>query len=148
MGLDRTSIHKPEFCLPGQGWRIFNKAVVKIPIQATPPYDMTVAKWLVSNTVQTRDGQKKPVVGLYVFWFVADNEQTVSHAERIWWLARDLLRTGVLQRWAYVSYFTICEPGQEEATFERVKQLIAVSVPEFQLPPKTAGASALAEHQP
>jgi hypothetical protein len=49
-----------------------------------------------------------------------------------------LLRTSVLERWAYVSYFAQCEPGQEDAAFERIKKLIAASVPEFQLPPKAA----------
>ena len=43
--------------------------------------------------------------------------------------------TGVLQRWAYVSYFSVCEPGQEDATFARMEKLIAASVPAFQLPP-------------
>jgi hypothetical protein len=47
-----------------------------------------------------------------------------------------LLTTGVLQRWAYISYFAVCEPGQEDAAFERVKKLIVASVPEFQLAPK------------
>jgi hypothetical protein len=50
-------------------------------------------------------------------------------------LALNLLRTGVLQRWAYVSYFSVCEPGQEDATFARMEKLIAASVPAFQLPP-------------
>jgi len=44
----------------------------------------------------------------------------------------------VLQRWAYVSYFTACLPGQEDATFARMKALITASVPEIQLPPDTA----------
>ena len=43
--------------------------------------------------------------------------------------------TGVLQRWAYISYFTVCAPGEEDATFERMEKLIAASVPEYQLPP-------------
>ena len=50
----------------------------------------------------------------------------------------DSLRHGVLQRWAYVSYFAYCWPGQEDATFARMKQLIAASVPEFQPPPAAA----------
>ena len=73
--------------------------------------------------------------GLYVFWFVARNEETTSHWQRVWWLTRDLLTTGMLQRWAYISYFAICEPGQEDAAFERVNKLIAASVPKFQLAP-------------
>ena len=82
----------------------------------------------------------RQITGLYVFWFVADNEETVSHWQRVLWLARDLLQTGVLQRWAYVSYFTVCEPGQDDATFKRMEQLIAASVPEFQVPPRTDSA--------
>jgi hypothetical protein len=86
--------------------------------------------------MQNNDGQKQEVRGLYVFWFVARNEQTTSHWQRIWWLTRDLLTTGTLQRWAYVSYFTTCLPGQEDAAFGQMEKLIAASVPEFQLPPK------------
>jgi hypothetical protein len=145
MGMDRTSIHKPEICMPGQGWRINQRSEVTIPIGTDPPYPLVVAKWVLSNTIQTSDGRKVRVGGLYVFWFVAENEQTASHWQRVWWLARDLLRAGVLQRWAYVSYFCICEPGKEDAAFERVKQLIAASVPEFQLPPKTARAATVAK---
>ena len=76
---------------------------------------------------------------------IEDQEETINHWQRLWWLARDLLRTGVLQRWAYVSCFTVCIPGQEEAVFERVKRLIAASVPEFQLPPKSAEVAAMAK---
>jgi len=62
----------------------------------------------------------------------------------MWWMARDLIRTGVLQRWAYVSYLAICEPGQEDATFERMKTFIAASVPEFQLTPSAREAAVAA----
>jgi len=40
-----------------------------------------------------------------------------------------------LQRWAYISYFSQCEPGQEDAAFARMEKLIAASVPKFQMPP-------------
>ena len=136
MGTDRTSIHKPEYCLPGQGWTIDLKTNVNLSISGPQPYQLPVAKWLITNFIQTQDGKKEKVRGLYVFWFVAHNEETTSHGQRAWWLARDLLTTGVLQRWAYISYFAVCAPGQEDAAFDRMRKLIAVSVPEFQLPPK------------
>jgi hypothetical protein len=136
MGMDRTSINKPEFCLPGQGWRIDQKAMVDLPIEGRDSYPLRVAKWTITNFIQDNDGRKQEVRGLYVFWFVAKNEETTSHWQRIWWLTRDLLTTGILQRWAYVSYFTICLPGQEDATFDRMKKLITASVPEFQPPLK------------
>jgi hypothetical protein len=135
MGADRTSIHKPDYCLPGQGWVIKDRSVVNIPVAGAQNYELPVSKWVIANSFQTPDGQKQAVGGLYVFWLVADGEETPDNYQRMWWLARDLLRTGVLQRWAYVSYFTVCAPGQEDAAFERVKSLIAHSVPEYQFPP-------------
>jgi hypothetical protein len=70
---------------------------------------------------------------------VADQELTADHLQRMWWMARDLIRTGILQRWAYVSCFSVCVPGQEEATYQRMKEFIVAAVPEFQL---TNGRSA------
>jgi len=135
MGTDRTSIHKPEYCLHGQGLDVLQKSVVNIPIAGALPYQLPVAKWIVSSPQQGWHG-------IYVFWFVADKEQTVSHWQRIWWLARDLIKTGVLQRWAYVNYLAPCAPGQEDATFDRLQKLIAASVPEFQVAPRAAAVAA------
>jgi hypothetical protein len=135
MGTDRTSIHKPDYCLPGQGWTINAKTVTNITVAGPHPYPLPVAKWVVGNVYQTPDGEKHQVSGLYVFWFVADGQQTTDNYERMWWLGRDLLRKGVLQRWAYIAYFAMCPPGQEDATFDQMKALIAQAVPEFQPAP-------------
>lgn len=130
MGADRTSIHRPEFCLPGQGWQINSKTEAKVPLQSSQAYELPVMKWTVGQNYQGQD-----ISGVYVFWFVADNEQTTGIVPMQLQMIQDQLLTGVLQRWAYVSYFTVCVPGQEDATFERMAKLIASSVPEFQLPP-------------
>ncbi len=135
MGADRTSIHRPDYCLPGQGWTIDSKTAINIPIGGEHPYELQALKWTVRNLFPTPDGQKQEVSGVYVFWFVADNEQTPNYVQFQYQLIRDLLFTGKLQRWAYISYFTLCPPGQEEAAFERMKKLIAASVPAYQLPP-------------
>jgi hypothetical protein len=135
MGADRTSIHKPDYCLPGQGWTITGRAVTNITVAGAHPYPLPVAKWTVSNVFQLPDGQKQQVSGLYVFWLVADGQQTPNNYQRMWWMARDLLRTGVLQRWAYVAYFAMCAPGQEDATFAQMEDLIGHAVPEFQIDP-------------
>ena len=76
MGADRTSIHKPDYCLPGQGWSIDKKETVNIPIEGSRPYQLPVAKWTIAILFRTPDGRKEKVCGLYVFWFVADNEET------------------------------------------------------------------------
>jgi hypothetical protein len=141
MGCDRTSLHKTEFCLEGQGWRIDHSATLEttVRMERPYPYDLPVTKFVTTKEV-TVSGQSMTARGIYVLWFVADdNEYTGRHWQRMWWMARDLLLTGVLQRWASISYFAPCAPGQEDATFERMKKLIVASVPEFQLVPGPAG---------
>jgi hypothetical protein len=146
MGSDRTSIHKTEFCMEGSGWRIdrSRSGEVKIHMDRPYPYDLPVMKYFTSREVDI-NGQKTLLSGIYVAWFVADNDEyTTDHLQRVWWLARDLLRTGVLQRWALVNYFSVCMPGQEEATFERMKKLIVQTVPDFQLVPRAPTTTASA----
>ncbi|MSU59320.1 MAG: exosortase-associated EpsI family protein [Pedosphaera sp.] len=140
MGTDRTSMHKPQYCLEGAGWKIDNAASseTKIPIARPQPYDLPVIKLLATRTFQNTNGATITYRGIYIYWFVADGALSgdKSGGERMWWMAKNLLQTGVLQRWAYVSCFSICLPGQEEATFERMKTFLGAAVPGFQLTPK------------
>jgi hypothetical protein len=135
MGADRTSIHNADYCLDGQGFSGREKSVVNIFVAGTQPYQLPVARWDVSGEFAQPDGQKIIRHGVYVFWFVADGEETPDHFEFMKRQTLHFLRTGVLQRWAYISYFSACAPGQEDATFGRMEKLIAASVPEFQQPP-------------
>jgi len=135
MGADRTSIHQPDFCLPGQGWTIRQKSVENIPLTNSTA-QLPVAKWVVSNELQAPDGNKVAVSGIYIFWLVADGAQTPSHSRFIREASLHTLFTGELQRWAYVSFFSYCAPGEEEATFEKMKALIGAAAPEFQLSAK------------
>ncbi len=140
MGSDRTSIHKSEFCLEGQGWRIDRGASheTTVHLERPYPYDLPVMKYIASWDSDV-GGKRRVARGIYIQWFVADHDEcTAQHWRRMWWMARDLLWTGVLQRWASISYFAQCAPGEEDAAFERLKQFIAVSVPEFQLVPHPA----------
>ena len=138
MGSDRTSLHKPQFCLTGSGWAIDNNATREetLRMERPHPYDLPVVKYVASRREQL-EGRDVDARGIYVYWFVADDtlSATESGLERMWSMARELVTTGVLQRWAYISYFAKCLPGQEAATYERLKKLIVASAPEFQIPP-------------
>lgn len=147
MGADRTSIHKPQFCLEGAGWKIDHAASLqtKLPVERPQRYELPVVKLVSTRSVPNHSGQPVTVRGVYVYWFVADGALSgdLSGRERMWWMAKHLLWTGVLQRWAYVSCLAVCLPGQEDATFERMKSFIAAAVPEFQLTPKAEDPAAV-----
>jgi len=145
MGTDRTSMHKPQFCLTGDGWNIDQAASGQTSIHMEQPcsYDLSVIK-LVATKEALVNGERQTARAVYVYWYVADDalSASVSGVERMWLMADRLLRTGVLQRWAYVSCFSICSPGQEDAAFARIKKFITESVPRFQLMPPSPVASA------
>lgn len=145
MGSDRTSLHKPQYCLGGSGLRIEEALSTeeKVPIERPRPYDLPVTKLITTAVGSVSDPRDAPRV-IYTYWFVADGEVTARHSQRMWWMVRDLVRTGVLQRWAYVACFAACAPGQEDATFERMKRFIAAAVPEFQLTARPAEAAVAA----
>lgn len=136
MGADRTSIHRPDYCLPGQGWQIVDRSEVKIPVAGSHPYELPVQRWTIHNKLALPDGRQQEVSGFYIFWFTAEDKVTGDYTGIQTSIVKNLVLHGVLERWAYVSYFTLCPPGQEEAVFARIKKLIAESAPEFQLPPK------------
>jgi hypothetical protein len=135
MGQDRTSIHKPQYCLTGQGFKIRKTEVTNIPIEKPHPYELKVMKMTVSKSMTRSDGSSQEVGGVYVYWFASDKQLTPFHLERMWLMARDLVITGVLKRWSYVSLLSTCEPGKETEIYSRMKELIPDLIPEFQLTP-------------
>jgi hypothetical protein len=147
MGSSRASIHKPQICLTAQGWKI-NDALTRVEqvhLEKPFPYDLPMML-LLSTKQMELNGQTVTKQGVYVYWFVDADRYTPHHAQRMLWTAKDILFTGVLDRWAYIFYFSVCDPGQEAAVLERMEKLIAVSAPEYQLVPNAKTATAASQH--
>ncbi|MFA6544569.1 MAG: exosortase/archaeosortase family protein, partial [Limisphaerales bacterium] len=132
MGRDRTSIHQPQYCLTGQGWLIEKTEEVRLPVAKPQPHEIPALKLTASKVFEAPDGQRVPVRAIYVYWFVADGAVTAHRSERLRRMAEELIKTGTLQRWAYVACFAQCLPGDEDKAFARVKEFVAEAVPEFQ----------------
>jgi Protein of unknown function (DUF3485) len=135
MGTDRTSIHRPEYCLTGVGWKVLKQA--DQPFGESGPGPRRVQRFDCRLRTES-GGRPMDVSGVYVFWFISKDKQTSSHWQRQWWMIRDLVTRGTLQRWAYVSFFAPCAPGQEEAAYQRVSELIRATAPYFEISPDMA----------
>jgi hypothetical protein len=132
MGTDHTSIHQPQYCLVAQGWNITNSE--RIVLAMDRPYaDIPAIKLTATRVRQLTNGQARVENCLYVYWFVSGNKVTSDEGSRLWSIASSLLKKGEIERWAYVSYFVPCAPGQESATFLNLQKFIVASAPEFQL---------------
>ncbi len=133
MGSDRTSIHKAKYCLEATGWTIDNEQLTHIAMVQPYPYQLAVTKLFIHRAVSTPSGQKGIQRALYVYWFVADKELTAQHGQRLWWLTRDLMRRGILQRWAYIACLVVYPEGQEDAMYQQLADFLRACVPQFQL---------------
>jgi len=134
MKSDRTSIHRPQVCVTGQGFRIDKTEVIEIPVALPTPYTLQATCLTLSK--QERDpstGQLHDWRAMYIYWFVAEHRMVPDHPEALWFVSQDLLTTGVLHPWAYVSCFSRCAPGQEAVMLARMKRLIALTAPESHL---------------
>lgn len=132
MKRDRTSIHNPQVCVTAQGWQIDKTEVISIPIAKPHPYTLKATAMSISNETPDGNGGKQTLKGWYIFWFVSEDEVLARLGEAHWSIARTLLVSGKLQRFAYVSCYSYGRPGEEGVLLARMKRLIASSVPQFQ----------------
>lgn len=133
MGTDRTSLHRPQWCLPAQGWVIEQEEQKMIPVTQPYPYLLPVMMLKARQEGQLPDGRTVKRSGVYVYWFVSAEQLTAQNNEYMVSILKHLLWKGELQRWAYVTCFSACAPGQEERVYQHAQELIAGAVPHFQL---------------
>ena len=121
-GDDMTnSIHRPERCLPAQGWNLQASEPRILPMPSGKQLEVT--RLQNARSVERPDKTRGNVVNLNYYWFVGHNDMTASHMTRTGIDLRDRLLYGYNQRWAYVTVAGIVTKGwmapertEEEAT--------------------------------
>ena len=96
-----NSIHRPERCLPAQGWTIADTTKLKIPI--TAGQKLGVTRLHDVRQVPLRDGKMISLYNLNYYWFVGYHHLTASHIEREMFDIKDRVLKGYNQRWAYIT---------------------------------------------
>ena len=134
-GRDRTSIHRPELCLVGQGWTIegsFEHRFVWPPGEsgraARGPREFPAT---VLRVARQSVGGGDPVPHLVVYWFVGGDRVVATHWERVLADATSRVFRGRADRWAYVLMQTEATDG-EAAALERLQSVLNGTLPAFQ----------------
>jgi EpsI family protein len=97
-----NSIHRPERCLPAQGWTIQDSSTLNLPVPDAPGGKLPVTR-LHDFQQMTYRGQVANVYNLNYYWFIGYSDITASHIQREFMDMRDRLLHGYNQRWAYVT---------------------------------------------
>lgn len=100
-GAEKRSIHRPELCLPAQGWSINRQET--LPVTLADGRRITVMKNTISRPVEVRPGVTRPLTSLYCYWFVGKDTTTSSHFMRVFLTSWDRIFHHRNHRWAYVA---------------------------------------------
>jgi EpsI family protein len=130
-GRDRTSIHRPELCLVGQGWTIRGAEPRSFAAPGGARFPATLLR--IDREATTRRGEKVVVPALLAYWFVGADRIVASHWERMLYSAADRLRHLQTHRWAYVVVQTHALDG-EAAALARMQEVLDGTLPAFQEP--------------
>ncbi len=120
-GRDVTSIHRPEVCLTGQGWKLDAAQTERIDTPAGPHGVLRVSRINSSKTIPLKNGHEAQMYVVFAYWFVGKGRVTPHHWQRIWWTTVDRVLHGRNQRWAYF-LFDIAVPADLAAADSRAGQ--------------------------
>ncbi len=99
-GGEKRSIHRPEICLPAQGWN--KKSSETMPITLSDGRVLNVTKLIISRSVEVQPGVQKELTSLFFYWFIGKTTTTPYHWYRILHTDLDRVMHNINHRWAYV----------------------------------------------
>lgn len=97
----KRSIHRPETCLPGQGWTIRSSRSLEVALHNGKT--LTVTDLSLSREEKFSDTRSITIRQHYLYWFVGQNIVTHSHYERVFLSSWGRLWRNLNHRWAYVT---------------------------------------------
>jgi hypothetical protein len=104
-GAERSSIHRAEACLLGQGWTLLSAEEVNVPVATGRAQRIKLLR-----LSKVRDGQQH--FGYFLYWYVGADRSTDDTFSRIFLTSWDQLARGVNHRWAYVTVNSELAPSQ------------------------------------
>jgi EpsI family protein len=137
-----TSIHRPERCLPAQGWTVADTRQVAL---STPAGPLNVTRLHNMRNERPSSDRTITIYSLNYYWFVGHIDETASHLERTWIDIRDRLLKGRNQQWAYVTVVGVVTKDfrifgrTEKETDDLIRAFISNLVPQIEKLPGARG---------
>lgn len=115
-----TSIHRPERCLPAQGYTVTASQPLKVDsLTVTRLHNLRPLYTDAGKPIIGRNGQSLNEFSLLYYWFVGCSDTTNNHNTRYYMDSRDRLLKGYNQPWAYVTVMSRISEGLQ--TFGRTE---------------------------
>lgn len=134
-GGEKRSIHRPEVCLPAQGWSMRGGKVERVNL--ADGSDLDVMNLSLVRDVEVGPGDRRQLYAHYLYWFVGKDTTTPRHWTRVFLTSYDRITKNLNHRWAYVIVMSIVTEGflpmgkNEAQTVQMLKEFTAEIAPTF-----------------
>ena len=134
-GREKRSLHRPERCLPGQGWSLLGSKIIHVPLKSG--HSLAVTQLLLSRPIPLTNGTTRIMQAYCLYWYVGRNVSTPYSAVRVLLTNWDLIFHRKNQRWAYISIIGHVTQDLDprgrgaEQTLALMKSFIRESVPDY-----------------
>lgn len=99
-GGEKRSIHRPEICLPAQGWTLDGGSVKTVKL--ANGHDLQVMRLTARRPITLNNGSTAELQNIFYYWFVGSHATTPYHLQRILMTNLDMVFHNINHRWAYV----------------------------------------------
>lgn len=139
-GFVKRSLHRPEVCLPNQGWTVTERA--PISLQLSDGRTMTMMMMRIFRDSEPRPGMRTRTRALNFYWYIGSAGTTCpDHYEHVLRSYFDAIFRNIQHRWAMASIFVPLpeqqagkeDPFAELAAIEDARAFIAKLAPTFML---------------
>jgi hypothetical protein len=137
-GAERRSLHRPEVCLPAQGWNVTDKRA--IPVELPDGKQMTVMLVRMLRDFADDQGQLRRVRALNLFFYAGSHGVTTpDYYDHVFLSYLHGLTRNLNHRWALVSFYMpfsetdigVSDPMGELAAVEQLREFVSQMVPEM-----------------
>ena len=105
----KRSLHRPEVCLPGQGWKVDKSEVVTVTAPDGRTQDVTMLH-LFRDYEDPNTGQRVRARSFDIYWYVGKDVATPSYTSHVILSHRDSVFRNINHRWGMASVFASLPP--------------------------------------
>ena len=103
-GAERRSLHRPEVCLPAQGWNVTGKNIITLTLEDGRRVDAVLVQML--RDYAAPDGKARRIKALNLFFYAgSEGVTTADYYDHVFLSYLHSLTRNLNHRWALVSFY-------------------------------------------
>ncbi len=139
-GFEKRSLHRPEVCLPNQGWTVTDRT--QVPLHLDDGRELTVMMMRIFRDVEPQPGVRIRSRAINLYWYIGSDGTTCpDHYDHIRISYLDSTFRNIQHRWAMASIFVPLpekpvgqeDPLAELTALEDAREFIAKLAPQFMI---------------